>query len=336
MIAKPHKNGESLRTTIRLRHSDGYFIWAHFSARFTYDDTMRPVAISGSLTDVTTLIAIESALQDAHKKIDQTRQLNTSFLARMSHEIRTPLNAITGYVQLLERQLKDDNAKGHIKVIKESVGQLIDVMSEIIDAGRLEAGEMKLKVDNVNLETLMAYFDKAFLEEAKIRGLDFVVVYDNKMDMNVLIDEQRLSQIIFNLVNNAIKYTEKGVVLLRLETSKYSFNRVELKFFIEDTGVGITDQSIIDYINNEQSEDSINMITANGLGLSIVYNLTKMMKGAIHVTSTKETGTIFELTFKVTLASNKSDESSDYNSNIFFLKIELIEVNVFLLQRITK
>jgi signal transduction histidine kinase/CheY-like chemotaxis protein len=313
------KDEKVVQITIRLRHGKGHNILAHLNMKLVRDQNLRPLYLTGAIMDVTSIIATESALKDAYRSLEETRKSNAQFLAKMSHEIRTPLNGISGYVQLLERELKDDVIKGHIGTIKESTEQLVTIMSEIIEAGRLEAGEVNLKIDRVHLGNLMDYFDRSFRDATSDKGLTYKVDYDLLQgNHTVLCDELRLNQILYNILNNSIKQTEEGTILFNLHVRKHSFNRVELMFRIEDSGSGIKNKKVIKYINGEISEEDVNLATENSLGLSIVYNLVKMMKGCIHVTSSESIGTLYEVSLIVTMASEEELISNSYDATMVF------------------
>lgn len=315
-LADSNRN-ERIQTAIRIKHKSGHLIWVHVNAKIIRDETLAPKFITGAVMDITTLIATEEALREAHETIERSRKLNASFLARMSHEIRTPLNAVTGYVQLLEREIRDRKVKEHLAIVKDSTTQLVEVMSEIIDAGRLEAGEITLKVERIDLTSTMQYFEDAFTAQAAEKGIDLQVTYHGSSASHILADEVRLNQIISNLLSNAIKYTDEGTVKLTLYAWKCSYNRLELKFTVEDTGAGFENQDMLAYLNSEMNAEEINLISANGLGLSIVYNLVKIMKGQMHVRSTSD-GTCFDLVFRVTMAPGEHVVNEVFDAGMFF------------------
>lgn len=298
------------QSTFRVRHKEGYYLWLHIRGKVIMDKSMNPAQIVGSVMNVTTLVAVENELKDAHRKIEQSKNMNSAFLVRMSHDIRTPLNAITGYVQLMERELKQDDAmSAQIKVVKRASKELLDIMSEIIDAGRLEAGEIKLRYNRVKLAELVKHYHKLYAEDAENKGIGFVAEYEGDDGAEVLIDELRLNQIVLNLISNAVKFTSKGVVHFRLEVERISFSKFEIIIEIGDTGPGIQNRHLIDYVNDELSDETINIISEDGLGLSIVCNLVKIMQGEISVISYPETGTKFTIRLQVDEVRHEVDEA---------------------------
>lgn len=291
------------RITIKLLRDGKYTSWVHVVARGRFDSNDSLVSISGSVSNIDNIVATEEALKSAYNRVEKTTELNSSFLSTMSHEVRTPLNAIAGYAQLIKREITDAKVLKHVEEIKFSTDNLIKVMSDIIEAGNAETGSIQLKSEKTDVTELVKALKHKYQAEADKKGICLEFELDIDDHSCVLIDNLRLNQVLDNLINNAVKYTDHGYVKLTYKKEKYAFSRIKMQFRVEDTGRGINNQKILNYINGEKDED-INLVAQNGLGLSIVYNLVRMMKGSIKVDSFDGYGTIFDVTINGILAAD--------------------------------
>lgn len=300
------KDTQTIKQTIRVKHKNGTDLWIYLVANIIYDAYGQKDHVAGGFMNITNIIATENTLKETYKAMKELTVIKESFLARMSHEVRTPLNAIDGYTQLLHRKLQDETLKEYSTTILNSSKQLVEVMNHIIDAGRLEAGELEISKEPINLGELYSQLEGNFKELAEDKHLTFVVDNDEIQNMLIMSDEVRLNQILFNLIANAINYTDVGFVRVSAEVNKYAFGKVLVTFTVEDSGIGISNKKIVDYINHTDNFAALNLAAENGLGLSIVYNLVHLMNGTIGVSTCPGMGTSFRISFKFTLAKEKA------------------------------
>ena len=243
--------------------------------------------------------AHERELVEAQYIAERARKVKESFLANMSHEIRTPLNGILGIANLLEATQLDSSQRSLLDMLTQSSGSLLNILNDILDISKIEEGKFSIIPQPTDLRNI----GKGIMDLMKFKGdekgisLGFYV--DSKIPDCVIVDGMRLNQILMNLIGNAIKFTHKGSVNLRIEHNGIIENKHMIKFIIADTGIGIS----IDNINNifseygQASEETSHHYGGTGLGLTISKKLVKLMKGDLKVKSEPDKGSEFYFSF---------------------------------------
>ena len=233
-------------------------------------------------------------LSEAKKRAEESEQLKSSFLANMSHEIRTPMNAILGFAELAIDQpdITPDENKMYLNTIFNSGEYLMNIIDNILDASLLDSGQMKINISVVDIESVFNDLEALFYTKTKnSEDVKLVFQHTNAPDKNINTDEQRLKQVLINLINNAFKFTREGKI-----TVGYRFMRNDVEFFVRDSGIGIKteDQSkIFDRFVKVQSDENTAKTKGAGLGLSISKGIVKRLGGNIYVQSVLGKGTIF-------------------------------------------
>ncbi len=251
----------------------------------------------------------------AKNRAEESDRLKTAFLANMSHEIRTPLNAIMGFSGLLTSDLKEEVLNNYINIINNSGAQLLGIINDIIDIAKIEAGQIKIENSECNLNSILKELitskKQKFLEE-KIENKEIKLSLDNDDEnFTILTDSIRFKQIIINLVNNAIKFTEKGEIKFGYympgNTNNKKVHENELLFFVKDTGIGINkDQQEIIFERFRQVENSLTKrYGGTGLGLAISKSLVDKLGGRIWVESEPEKGSVFYFTLPYLIQEGK-------------------------------
>ena len=266
---------------------------------------------------------------------ESANRVKSEFLANMSHEIRTPMNAILGFTKLLSSLITDHKQKDYLHAIQSSGESLLTLIDDILDLSKIESGKLELSYNPINLVAVINEIQQIFSLKIMEKDLDFKIEISSDIPESILIDEARLRQILFNLVGNAIKFTDKGYVKLtaRKGDASREKGRVDIIITIEDTGMGISPNSqekIFEAFKQVNSQ-STKIFEGTGLGLSISKRLVEMMNGIISVKSEIDKGSIFTIGFHNILVSSISplpqNEQTINNDNIVFKKATILEVD---------
>jgi PAS domain S-box-containing protein len=235
----------------------------------------------------------EEELIRARDKAEEGDRLKTAFINNISHEVRTPMNAITGFAALLgEPDISKETQKSYIEIINQSSDHLLDVLTDIIEISNIEAGILKLKKNEINLNSLLAKLFRQFTTQAYEKGLELKLgsVLSEK-EANIITDNAKLIQILSNLISNALKFTLHGEIEFGC-----SLKNGKLEFYVSDTGIGIAEeqhQKIFNRFYQVEHSDKRQLYEGTGLGLSISKEYVELMKGKIWLTSKPDSGSVF-------------------------------------------
>lgn len=252
----------------------------------------------------------EHNLQQTNIEIKKSADLKTSFLTNMSHEIRTPLNGITGMVKLLEHTPLNSQQRDYVETIKTSSSALLSLINDILDLSKIESGKFQLEEINFELASLMKSTVSIVDFAAKAKKLNLKVEIDPDLPEFYLGDPLRLRQILLNLLNNAIKFSDQGDITLRVSQRKGLADKsLRLYFEVQDQGIGFDDETKTRLFQNfSQGDDSTSRkYGGSGLGLSISKQIVDMMKGSINAESTKGVGSRFFFEIPMKAATYEAD-----------------------------
>ncbi|MFH0879479.1 MAG: ATP-binding protein, partial [Lentisphaerota bacterium] len=247
-------------------------------------------------------------LEAAKEKAEVANQAKSAFLARMSHELRTPLNAILGYAQIFQRRPLEADLLNGLNTIQQSGEHLLVLINDILHLSKIEAGKMELHPIDIHFPSFLDSIVSLIHARAEAKGLGFSFETPDPLPAGVRTDETRLRQILLNLLDNAIKYTEEGRIVLRVlqpdvdrtATVLHPTPLVLLRFEVEDTGIGIEpDQLERIFLPFEQAGQTPRWSAGTGLGLAISRQLARLMGSDLHVQSEPGQGSLFW--FEVTL-----------------------------------
>lgn len=243
--------------------------------------------------DVTELKETEQRLIEAKNRAEESDRLKSAFLANMSHEIRTPLNAIVGFSELLA-ECDDRNERiEYMKLVEENNDLLLQLISDILDLSKIEAGTFGFVQNEVNIKVLCQEIVRT--QRMKVKDGKVKIIFDDQLpDYQLYLDKNRLMQVIANFINNALKFTSEGSITLGYNLTEAK----NIKFFVKDTGTGIPADKLSDIFNRFVKLNSF--VQGTGLGLSICKSLVEQMGGKIGVDSEVGVGSCFwfELPFK--------------------------------------
>ncbi len=260
-------------------------------------------------------------LKRSKEAAEIANRTKSEFLANMSHEIRTPMNAILGFSDLLQSSTTDPRSQGYLEAIRSSGKTLMSLINDILDLSKIEAGKLQLSYEGVNIRQLIHEIRQIFIEKANEKGIEFLTSVDPSVPNVIAFDEVRLRQILFNMVGNAIKFTEKGYVNINVTSEVVTDRKIQLILSIEDTGIGIAseDQTRIFDIFTQSEGQSTRKYGGTGLGLTITRRLTEMLGGQIELMSQLGKGSTFTCIFPGVMVENtaiqhhKSNRDSNLN-----------------------
>jgi len=250
-------------------------------------------------------------LNKARERAEAANQAKSEFLARMSHDIRTPLNSVLGMTTMLEKTALDRQQKTYVQSLKHASDVLVNLINDIQDLSNLEAGELHLNETTFELEPLVMDVVSYYARRAHDRGLELSVYFAPNCPTAVVGDQDRVQQVLVNLLSNALKYTETGEVIVRVRPVEDDSASGRLRFEVEDTGLGVPDdkQDRIFQRFTRADDEAPTDDQGTGLGLTICKHLVECMGGEISVESEEGSGSRFEFTVPFDLPDSGPGDS---------------------------
>lgn len=275
----------------RLLHKTGHYVWVLENGSVVFNEDQAIDWVDGVILDISQRIKMEDELRLAKTKAETAARSKAEFLANMSHEIRTPMNAIIGFSDILLDSEVSAKDKKHLVTISKSARSLLHLLNDILDSAKLEKNKLELDMQPFLLANLIDVVISTLWLQAKNKGLELTFHIDMDVADTYLGAEDRIRQVLMNLVGNAIKFTEQGYV--RLTVSKQQ--GLDLLFCVEDTGIGIP-KDRLDNIFDPFTQADASMsrrFGGTGLGTSISKQLIKLMGGEMYATSELGVGSCF-------------------------------------------
>ncbi|PYF74293.1 ATP-binding protein [Pedobacter nutrimenti] len=268
----------------------------------------KTVKIMGAVMDITAVKHTEAELLKAKQTAESAALAKQQFLSNMSHEIRTPMNAVIGMTHLLLQEDPKAEQIENLKVLKFSSENLLSLINDILDYSKIESGKIVFEETDFNLTELMSSIKHAHQIQADEKGIRFELKMDAALPQILVGDPVRLSQILNNLISNALKFTKKGSVLVTIGLRSADHQSVQLDFGVKDTGIGI-EPAVQDYIFEsfaQASADTTRRFGGTGLGLAITKKLLQLQGSEVHLISQPGKGS----SFSFSLSFKKSEKKS--------------------------
>ncbi len=299
--------GAKLHLETKVVKKNGHIIDVGLSVNALKDDRNNYLGSVGIIQDITEQKKVRQMILQAKLVAEEANNAKSLFLAKMSHEVRTPMNAVIGMLDMtLETKLTDEQRE-NLKVAKDAADNLLGLLNDILDLSKAEAGKITIEKVELNVQDLVKNVCRGLAILAHKKQIDLLWNFDDRVPKYLIGDPVRLRQVIINLVNNAIKFTHKGHVKVRVELVSMKDKRCELLFSVEDTGIGIQaskHETIFD-IFSQADEYTTRKYGGTGLGLAICKKIVEMMDGRIWVESMENAGSAFKFNVVFEVASDQ-------------------------------
>ncbi|MDX2284231.1 MAG: PAS domain S-box protein [Bacteroidia bacterium] len=296
---------ESFSLEILNYHKNGAPYWIAMNVTPVFDEDGKLERFIAIENDITAQKEAETRLIQAKQAAEETARLKAEFLSMMSHEIRTPMNAVIGMTGLLQETPLSEEQKEYVEAIRFSGDNLLTVINDILDFSKIEAGKLELEEQPFMLGAMIEDVLELFLARAVEKGLELALDLDPELPAAVSGDPTRVSQILVNLLNNAIKFTDRGEVVLRVAARSMPPGQCMLTLSVSDTGIGIPPDKLSRLFKSFSQVDAstTRRYGGTGLGLAITRQLTELMGGQISVQSHPGAGSVFTVQLPLALPS---------------------------------
>jgi len=283
-----------------------------------YDKNSDLLGVGGITYDITDTVEREKALEEAKQKAEVASSSQERFLASMSHDMRTPLNGVVGMINLMEQTTLTTEQEEYIEAMKVSSYNLRVLINDILDISKIQAGKLNIECVLFDLNEILTSLNNVFTHEATKKEVLFSIELPPDIPVMLEGDPSRLNQILNNLIGNALKFTTKGFVKLKVEYENLTDDNVNIEFIIEDSGIGISDENLGKLFQPfvQAGSDTSRKFGGSGLGLSICKSLVELQQGEISASSKLGEGSIFRFTIPYVKAKQTEIENTKQEKNM--------------------
>jgi PAS domain S-box-containing protein len=295
-----HEQDATASFQARFKHKDGHLIWTETSARIMSQQG-EPTGFLAITRDIGQRKELEAQLRAARDTAEANTRAKSAFLANMSHEIRTPMNGVIGMSNLLLQTPLSDEQRDFSETIRNSAESLLVILNDILDFSKIEAGKLQFDSVDFELRQMVEETLELMASRASAKGLELASYLPLDLPNYVRGDPGRIRQILLNLIGNAVKFTEKGEVILSVTLVKETASDIHLRFDITDTGIGISPEAQATLFQpfTQADNSTTRKFGGTGLGLVISKQIVELMQGEVGVNSTSGQGSNFWFTIKI-------------------------------------
>ncbi len=296
--ANLERHGDVISGDIYIKHPNEARTYISTRASVLRDLKGKIIGAIETIRDVTEHKEMENDLEKAKEAAEAATRAKSNFLAHMSHEIRTPMNAIAGLTHLALKTDLSPKQRDYLMKIQSSANSLMNIINDILDLSRIEAGKVEIEATNFRLDNILGNLVDMFSAKAKEKGLGICLRTEPDVPRALEGDSLRIGQLLVNLVSNAVKFTESGEITISTEVIARDGNQVKLRFSVRDTGIGMTEEQQAKLFKPfTQADSSITRrYGGTGLGLNICKQLIDLMGGEISLESKPGAGSTFSFT----------------------------------------
>ena len=335
---------KALHNISEQEFSEIYNRWIRYETRIDYSGIIRVAILIGSILLIVFGVSAfwiirlrkeirrkeiaQREMEAARQKAEQADREKSRFMARMSHEIRTPLNGINGMAYLLERTDLDKIQRRFLETIGQAAHTMLAIINDILDFSRIEERQITLEHVRFNLDTILQQVVSIDAWTVKEKGLAISVERRPDVPVHLLGDPTRLTQILTNIIHNAVKFTSEGGIEARISCPVRNENSCALEFLVRDTGLGMSEEQMTDMFKpfNQADESIARRFGGSGLGLSIVKSLVELMRGTIAVESELGKGSSFTVSIPFALDVEGLAENEKLLSMVDFKSLRVLLV----------
>jgi signal transduction histidine kinase/DNA-binding response OmpR family regulator len=321
--------GEAYHGEITSRRKDGQVVWNSLYISPLKNEKGKTVNYISIEQDITEKKKAEVALQETMEAVDAANRAKGEFLANMSHEIRTPMNAVIGLNQLMMNTEQSQKQKDYTFKISLAAQNLLGIINDILDFSKIEAGKLDVEFIPFNLDDVLDHLSNIVNVKASNKDLEIIIKKYKDVPVNIVGDPLRLGQVLLNLANNALKFTEKGEIIISIRLKEQVDDSVVLAFSIKDTGIGMTEEQVNKLFKpfTQADASTTRKYGGTGLGLTISKNLIEMMGGQIDIQSEYGKGSTFSFTIQARLHDSVKAVYALPDAQLDGLKVMIVDDN---------